>query len=402
MRKITVGTVDIGEKGINMVVDALKRGRISGGANVRLFEKAFAEYHRMHYCVAVSTGTDADTIALASFRQLDYPPQGEVLVPALNFISVANAIIHAGYLPKFVDVDPKSWNIDPQAAAQAIGPQTVGMIPTHLFGRPCDMDPLLESARKHNLFVVEDAAEAHGARYKGKLVGTMGDMGAFSFYVAHIITTGEGGAVLAGDEKQAEILRSLRAHGRACSCPVCKLNVDSGYCSIRFEQGGDLEDSRFSFLRIGYSAKMNDMEAAIGLEQIERLDQIVQARRKNFFFLNEGLGQFCDYLGLFEEGEDEWISPLCYPIMVSEEAPFTRRELVKHLECSGIETRPAFGSIPTQQPAFEYLGHKKGEFPNAEAVGRRGLYIGVHQNLSGEDLDYIVATFAEFFKKFGE
>jgi dTDP-4-amino-4,6-dideoxygalactose transaminase len=283
-RKITVGTVDIGEKGIKLVEDTLRRGRISGGANVRQFEQLFAEYHRMPYCVAVATGTDADTLALASFRFLGYPTEGEVLVPALNFIAVANSVVHAGYTPRFVDVSADTWNMDVAAVREAISAKTVGMIPTHLFGRPCDMDPLVELARQNGLFIVEDSAEAHGSKYKGRLAGTMGDAGTFSFYVAHIITTGEGGAVITREESQAEILRSLRAHGRACSCPVCKLNVDSSYCSKRFAEKTDLEDSRFSFLRIGYSSKMNDLEAAVGIDQMERLDSIIQARHSNLFY----------------------------------------------------------------------------------------------------------------------
>jgi dTDP-4-amino-4,6-dideoxygalactose transaminase len=397
-RKITVGTVDIGEKGIKLVEDTLRRGRISGGANVRQFESLFADYHRMPYCVAVATGTDADTLALASFRYLGHPSEGEVLVPALNFVAVANAVIHAGYTPRFVDVSPTTWNMDVSAVREAISAKTVGMIPTHLFGRPCDMDPLVELARQNGLFVVEDSAEAHGSKYKGRLAGTMGDVGTFSFYVAHIITTGEGGAIITREEPQAEILRSLRAHGRACSCVVCKLNVDSSYCSKRFGESGELEDSRFSFLRIGYSSKMNDLEAAIGIDQMERLDNIIQARHNNLFYLNSSLSAYHDYISTMVEDEHEQISALCYPILVNESAPFTRRQLVEHLENAGIETRPAFGSIPTQQPAYEFLGHKLGEFPHSEAMGRRGLYIGVHQNLSKEDLDYILEIFGQFFK----
>jgi len=401
-RKITVGTVDVGKEGINLVVEALKRGRISAGANVRRFEEMFADYHNMPYCVAVSTGTDADAIALCAHRYLGFPQRGEVIVPALNFIAVANAVIHSGYTPKFVDIDINTWNIDLHLVEQAVDEETVGIIPTHLFGRPCDMEAMTAVAKKNGLFVVEDSAEAHGAKFKGKLVGTFGDMSTFSFYVAHIITTGEGGAVLAKDERQAEVLRSLRAHGRACSCPVCILNVGSDYCAKRFEQAGDLEDSRFSFLRVGYSSKMNELEASLGIEQIGRLDDIVQARRHNLFYLNKGLEPYRDVLYFFEENEGEWISPLSYPILVRKQAPFSRKQLVAHLEGVGIETRPAFGSIPTQHPAYEYMGHKKGEFPNAEEVGRRGLYIGIHQNLTKDDLDYVIDSFRSFFKEFGE
>jgi CDP-6-deoxy-D-xylo-4-hexulose-3-dehydrase len=251
--------------------------------------------------------------------------------------------------------------------------------------------------------VIEDAAEAHGARYKGKLVGTIGLMGTFSFYVAHIVTTGEGGAIITDDDELDTLLRSVRAHGRACSCKVCRLNTGSGrLCEKRFleDESDAVYDGRFRFERIGYSAKMNDLEAALGIDQVARLDQIIAKRRYNMKEFTKGLKQFAEQLLLFDDrNENELISPLVYPIVIRKGSTFTRKQLTRFLEDRGIETRPMFGSIPTQQPAYRHLGFKSGAFPNSEYIGANGFYIGVHQNLEQSDIDMVLNSFYDFFKQ---
>lgn len=394
-RKITVGTVSVGERGKALVLDALNRGRISGGRFVDEFEKAFAGYHGVKHGVAVSSGTDADAIAVAVLHDGGAERGDEIVVPALTFISVANAVLHAGFVPVFADIDRRSWNIDPASIERVITPRTRAILAVHNFGRPAAMDELGDIASSRELMLIEDAAEAHGARYKDRLVGTIGAMGAFSFYVAHILTTGEGGMVITDDSDLAGLLRSLRAHGRACDCRVCVLNTDSAYCPLRYRYGDNV-DIRFHFERVGFSSKMNEMEAALGIEQVEHMDEIVEKRRENLFYLNETLSPYGEFLELLEEQPHERISPLCYPVVLTEAAPFERFELTKFLEQRGIETRPMFGSIPTQQPSYRWMGYAPGDFPAAEYVGSRGFYIGCHQNVSRDDLDYIVENFAKF------
>jgi len=396
--KIGVGTVNVGPEARRLVNEALDSNRISQGRLVRRFERLFAAYHgpEMH-CVALSTGTAADTLALAALLDRGARRGEEVIVPALTFIATANAIVHAGFSPRFVDVDPVTWQIDPAGVTAAITDRTCAIMPVHLFGKPAPMDELLAIARGHGLAVVEDAAEAHGARYKGRPVGTLGLMGAFSFYSAHIITTGEGGAVITADEELAGLLRSLRAHGRACKCEVCRLNVSSAYCPLRFQYGEDV-DTRFFFERLGYSEKMNELEAALGIEQVARLDGIVEARRANLFYLNEHLAGLSEFFQFMTEAPYERLSPLVYPLVIRPEAPFNRRAITQYLEQHDVDTRPMFGSIPTQQPAYAFLGHRPGEFPHAEAVGQRGFYVGVHQDLTRADLDTIVTCISEFVR----
>lgn len=402
MRKVTVGTVDTTPKALELITEALASGRISGGTLVSRLENAFAAFHGVRNCVAVNTGTAADTIAVAVLMERGARPGDEIVLPALTFISVANAIIHAGFTPVFADVDAQTYNVTAESMAKVVRGRTRGLLPVHMFGRPAPMDEILQMGNTQHLAVIEDAAEAHGARYRGRLVGTMGLMGTFSFYVAHIITTGEGGAVITADDELDTLLRSIRAHGRACSCKVCRLNTGAGdLCDKRFLDDEDdaVYDGRFRFERIGYSAKMNDLEAALGLDQIERLDLIVAKRRHNMKELTAGLRQYEEHLILFDDrSEDEFISPLVYPIVIRGGAPFARKQLTRFLERQGIETRPMFGSIPTQQPAYRHLGFKPGDFPNADYIGANGFYIGVHQNLTPDDIAIVLESFAEFFK----
>jgi dTDP-4-amino-4,6-dideoxygalactose transaminase len=244
--------------------------------------------------------------------------------------------------------------------------------------------------------VIEDAAEAHGAMYKGRNVGQWGDLAAYSVYLAHIITTVEGGIITTNRKDFAEILRSLRCHGRACKCKVCVINTSSGYCQKRFKYGRDI---RFVFERIGYSSKMNELEAAVGLGSLTMYHKIIQERRRNLLTMIERFKEFSPYLSTIQEEEDERIGPHAFPIILAKVAPFTRDKLVLYYEKNGIDTRDLFASMPTQCPGFKFLGYKIGDFPNAEYIGNRGLHIGVHQDLHDEHIDYIVKVTRDFLNQ---
>jgi len=398
MFRITVGTVNIGETTKKRVMKVLDSNRLSSGKYVEEFENKFARYHGARSAIAVNTGTSACTIALAALHDIIAQRDDEVILPALTFIATSNAVLHAGFKPVFVDIDKDTYNINPEKIEEAITPKTRAIMPVHLFGRPCDMNKIMDIARAKELYVVEDASEAHGALYHGKKVGTFGSLAAFSFYVAHIVTTGEGGAIITSDEELAVSSRSLRAHGRACKCKKCVLNISSSQCPLRFKLDDNI-DTRFFFERVGYSSKMNEIEAAIGIEQIDKLDEIIKKRRKNLNFLNTHLKEFEEYFQLFRDKEGEVISPLAYPLLIRGGGKFQRKHIVAFLEKNGIETRPMFSSIPTQQPAYKYLGLKPGKFPDAEYVGTHGFYIGVHQDLKEEDLYFVVETIKKFIKK---
>jgi dTDP-4-amino-4,6-dideoxygalactose transaminase len=378
-----------------LINEILESGRVSTGKYVREFEEKFAVLIGRKEAVAVSSGTDADTLALAVLHDFGAKRGDEIIVPALSFIATGNAVLHAGFIPVFVDIERETLNIDVKKIENAITKKTRAIMPVHLMGKPADMDAINEIAKKYGLYVIEDAAEAYGAIYKGRKIGTLGDLAAFSTYLAHMISTVEGGVVVTDREDFAEILRSLRAHGTACKCKVCTLRAKGGYCPKRFQYG---EDTRFLFERIGYSSKMNELEAAVGLGNLEIFDQILEKRRKNWEMLYKKFKQFEPYLTTIKENENEKIGPHAFPIIISEDAPFTRREMVDFLEKNGIETRSLFSSIPTQCKGYKFLGYKLGDFPNAEFIGRNGLHIGVHQDLSEEHIEYIIEKIKEFLE----
>lgn len=397
--KIPFGTITVTEKAKKLIFEALENNRLSSGKYVREFEKKFAELLGVKEAVCVSSGTDAVALALATLYDFGAKRGDEVILPALSFVATGNAVLQAGFTPVFMDIDRKTLNIDISKIEAVITNKAKAIIPVHLMGKPVNMDAINGIAKKYNLFVIEDAAEAHGAQYKGKNVGTLGDMGAFSLYVAHIITTIEGGIIVSNKPDFAETLRSLRSHGRACKCESCVVNTASAYCAKRF-QYGDNADIRFIFERIGFSSKMNELEAAIGLGNLDMYQEILQKRRENLYYLLSQFGQFNPYLTTIEKEFHEEIGPHALPIIIQEGARFTRNQLVTYFEKNGIDTRDLFSSIPTQCKGFSFLGYEPGSFPNAEYIGNNGIHIGVHQDLGKEECDYIIEVISGFLTQY--
>ncbi|MDO8668949.1 MAG: DegT/DnrJ/EryC1/StrS family aminotransferase, partial [Candidatus Buchananbacteria bacterium] len=386
-------TISITQRSKDLINQALDSGRVSSGKYVREFEQRFAKLIGVKEAVALSSGTDADVLALAVLHDFGAKRGDEIILPALSFVATGNAVLHAGFNPVFVDIERETLNINPKKIEEKITEKTKAILPVHLMGKPADMDAINEIAKKHHLYVIEDAAEAYGAVYKGRNVGTLGDMAAFSTYLAHMISSVEGGMVATNRADFAEILRSLRSHGRACDCKICVLNTASAFCPKRFQDG---EDIRFIFKRIGYSAKMNELEAAVGLGNLDIYDEILAKRRQNLSSLTEKFKKFEPYLTTIKKGKDEEIGPHAFPIILKEKVPFTRNQLVDYLEKQGVETRNLFSSIPTQCPGFSFLGHKLGDFPNAEYIGNNGLHIGIHQGINEEGIDYVIEVIDKF------
>ncbi len=398
--KIPFGTISVTEKSKNLIEKILESNRLSSGKYVREFEKKFAELIGTKEAVAVSTGTDADALALATLYDFGAKRGDEVITPALSFVATGNSILQAGFIPVFVDVERDTLNIDPIKIESTITEKTKAIMPVHLMGKPAKMDEIVNVAKKYNLLVIEDAAEAHGASYKGKNIGALGDMAAFSLYVAHIISTVEGGIITTNNPEYAEILRSLRSHGRACKCESCILNTASAYCAKRF-QYGENEDIRFIFERIGYSSKMNELEAAIGLGNLDIYEDILKKRKNNLYYLMEKFKKFESYLTTIRKEPYEEIGPHAFPIIIQQDVKFTRVQLVNYFEKNGIDTRNLFSSIPTQCPGFRFLNYKLGDFPNAEYIGENAIHIGVHQDLNEDSCNYILDTAEDFLNTYG-
>lgn len=369
--KVPFGTVSITAEARRLIDRALEKKLVTRGRYVEKFEQEFAKLFETRHAVAVSSGTDADALALAVLYDYGAARGDEIIVPALSFVATGNAVFQAGFKPVFADIRRETLNIDVRKIEAAITPRTRGIMPVHLMGKPADMDPILAIAKKHKLYVIEDAAEAHGAEYKGRRIGTMGHMAAFSLYAAHIVTTIEGGIVATNDARMAEILRSLRNHGIV---------------------------GKFQFERIGFSAKMNEIEAAVGIGNIKIFNRILGQRRKNLLRLIKHFKRFEDYFIYVKEEEEEKIGPHAFSIILREGLPFSKDDLVSYLDEKGIDSRNLFYSMPTQCASYRFLGYKLGDFPEAEYCGDHGLHIGIHQDLRESDMDYVAEVVEQFIK----
>lgn len=394
--KYPFGTITITDKSKRIIQEVLNSGRVSSGKYVKEFEEKFAQLIGTKEAVAVSSGTDANALALAVLYDFGAKRQDEVIIPALSFAATGNSVLQAGFTPVFVDIERKTLNINPSLIEEKITQKTKAIMPVHLMGKPADMDKINKVAKKYNLYVIEDAAEAQSATYKGKNVGTLGDMSAFSLYIAHIISTVEGGIITTDNKDYAEILRSLRSHGRGCKCKSCVLNTKGEYCENRFKYSMDI---RFIFERIGFSAKMNELEAAVGLGYLDIYQEIYKKRKDNFLYIRERFKKFSEYFDTINPEPYEEMAPYAFPIILKEGLKFTRDEFAHYLEKHGIDTRSLFLSMPTQCNGFKFLGYKLGDFPEAEYIGNNGLHIGVHQDITFKHIDYFIETVEKFLKE---
>ena len=387
---ITVGDFRIGKKeriAINQVLDS---GRISEGQKVREFEKSWAEYIGTKYAIALNSGTSALIAGLSALKHLNYisKEKPKVITTPLSYIATSNAIVLNQLEPVFVDINPQTFVIPPaniKALLEKTGSSEYSVIlPVHLMGYPCDMNKINKIAKKYDLITFEDSAQAHGTCYMGKKMGSLSLLSAFSFYIAHNIQAGELGAINTDNYEIIKTIKRIKANGRACDCPVCTRNT-TGCPKIDKYDG----DPRFTHDIIGYNFKAMEFQAALALTQIENATQIKMTRNENVKYLNDGLDGL-DEIKLPVYSKD--VSYLAYPIVCKS---VNRKKLMMQLESKGIETRPLFGCI-SLQPAYKFLRNKyKEKLPNAEYIGANCFYIGCHQYLTQDDLEYIIKTFKE-------
>ncbi|MFL7790580.1 MAG: lipopolysaccharide biosynthesis protein RfbH, partial [Anaerolineae bacterium] len=301
----------------------------------------------------------------------------------------------------FVDCELGTYNLDPEQLELALSERTRALFFAHTLGNPADMERVMAFARAHALYVIEDACDALGSTYDGRMVGSFGDLSTFSFYPAHHITTGEGGAVLTHSAKLARVAQSIRDWGRDCHCT--HESPPEGACGRRFEwriPGVDEPyDHRYLYSEIGYNLKMTDIQAAIGLMQLDKLPDFVTARKRNFLRLYEGLKPYEEFLILptwSERADPSWFA---FPLSVRPGAPFTRRDLTKWLEGRNIETRFLFAGNIIRQPGYRHIRHRTvGDLPKSDLVMRSAFFFGVYPGLDEVRLDYMLETFADFFK----
>ncbi|UCC68781.1 MAG: DegT/DnrJ/EryC1/StrS family aminotransferase [Armatimonadota bacterium] len=390
--RIGVGCLSIGSKERQYLLDVLDSNRLSYGPYSRKFEALFGAQHSCQYAIFCNSGTSALRVAVASLKETDGWEDGdEVIVPAITFVSTANVLLMQGLKPVFVDPDPRTYNIDPSKIEEAISERTRCIVPVHLFGQPCEMDPIMGIAAGRKVRVIEDSCETMFVRYRGRPVGSFGDVSCFSTYVAHLLVTGVGGLACTSDAELAVILRSLINHGR-----------DGIYLSIDDDKEANGEElfqivaRRFRFVRLGYSFRATEMEAALGLAQLERLEEIIRKRQQNAAFLTEHLSRFSEELQLPYCPPHSEHAYMMYPVVLRDRKG-SKTDLVNFLEDQGIETRDMLPLI--NQPVYvQMFGEMSERYPVADWINRCGFYIGCHQELREEELQYIVDAFSRFFQ----
>ncbi|MEH2386618.1 MAG: lipopolysaccharide biosynthesis protein RfbH [Nostoc sp.] len=366
------------------------------------FEEKFAQWIGVKHCLLVNSGSSANLLALTALTSPELgekrlKPGDEIITVAAGFPTTVNPIFQNQLVPVFLDIEIPSYNIDITQLEAGLSERTRGIMIAHALGNPFNVKTVTEFAQKHNLWLIEDNCDALGSLYQGQKTGTFGHIATASFYPAHHITMGEGGAVLTNDSKLKKILESLRDWGRSCWCPP---GVDNT-CNKRFGwQLGELPfgyDHKYTYSHIGYNLKITDMQAAVGLAQLEKLPHFVQKRRKNFDFIYQKLVDLQDILILpkaTDESEPSWFGFL---ISVKENAGFNRYELVKYLEQNKITTRLLFGGNLINQPAYKGLKYRVvGDLINTDYVMNNSFWVGVYPALNENMFLYMVKHLYKF------
>lgn len=374
---------------------------ITAGPYAAEFERALAAYAGARGAVFVNSGSSANLLALAACTspKLERPlrPGDEVITPAAGFPTTVNPIAQLGCVPVFVDVELGTYNPDPERIARAIGPRTRAIMTAHMLGNPFDAVAYRALADRHDLFLIEDTCDGLGATLDGRMAGTFGDFGTLSFYPAHQMTTGEGGAVLCHDPARQRIVESFRDWGRDCWCEPGKDDT----CGKRFAwQLGRLPagyDHKYIYSHLGYNLKATDLQAAIGLAQLRRVPSFVARRRRNFDGLLAALAPFADVLVLPRHEPRAAPSWFAFPITVRPEAPFTKNDFVAFLEGRRIATRSLFAGNLLRQPAWDDRPHRvAGSLANSDAIATATFLVGVYPGIDDERLAYMQQALREF------
>ncbi|SDC07882.1 CDP-6-deoxy-D-xylo-4-hexulose-3-dehydrase [Candidatus Frackibacter sp. WG11] len=393
------------EKEMMSLVDSALDFWLTAGRYAEEFEEKFADYFGLKSCSLVNSGSSANLIALTAFTSPKLgdkrlKPGDEVITVAAGFPTTVNPIIQNGLIPVFVDVNLGTYNVNIEQLRQAISSKTKAIMLAHTLGNPFNLEAVMEIAKEHDLYVIEDCCDAVGSTYNDELVGTFGDAATVSFYPAHHMTMGEGGAVLVDSTKLERIVRSFRDWGRDCYCEPGQDNT----CGYRFErQMGTLPygyDHKYIYSHIGYNLKVLDLQPAIGIEQLKKLPSFIKKRKENFKKLKDGLKDYEDYLILPEATKNSDPSWFGFPITVRKDSGINRADLVNHLEENKIMTRMLFAGNITRQPAYQNVKYRVvGNLENTDYIMNNTFFIGVYPGIDQEKRDYILQVFADYFSK---
>ncbi len=393
------------EKEMINLIDASLDFCLTAGRYARKFEEEFAKFLGVEYCLLTNSGSSANLLAISSLTspklgERRLKPGDEVITTACGFPTTLNPILQNNLIPVFVDIDLGVYNIQVNKIERAISKKTKAIFIAHTLGNPANLEKILKIVKKYNLWFIEDNCDALGSKYKGKYTGTFGHLATFSFYPAHQITMGEGGAVVTDDPLLKKIVASFRDWGRDCWCEPGHDNT----CGKRFsQQFGELPfgyDHKYVYSHIGYNLKITDMQAAIGVAQLKKLPSFIKARRKNF---DELYKFFKNYQNYFLLPQPEKNSAPCwfgFPLLVRKTAPFTKNDIVQYLEDNKIATRMLFGGNLTKQPAYQNVKYRIFDsLKNTDLVMNNLFWIGVYPGITGGKLTYVIKVINKFFEE---
>lgn len=389
--KIGVGGLRLSPRAKELVMEVLDSDRLTAGPKMARVEAEIAAIHGCRYGLMCNSGTSALQIALAALKERDGWQDGdEVLVPALTFVASSNVVLYNSLRPVFVDVDPQYYTIDPARIEEKISPRTKAIMPVHIGGLPCDMDPILDIARAHRLRVVEDSCEAMFARYRDRPVGSFSAIACFSTYVAHVITTGVGGICTTNDPELIVMLKSIMNHGR----DSIYIRIDDDAKAVGTELFR-IADSRFSFVRLGHSFRCTELEAALGLAQLEEREGLWGRRQSIAARFTEAFSSVEDRLQLPRPRPESEHAYMFYPLTIID-SRIDRDDLIRYLEDRGIETRYLLPLL--NQPIYRKLfGDLEPQYPVAARLNRTAFYVGCHPYMTDADVDYVIDSMLSYF-----
>src|SRR5467141_1157809 len=391
--RIPLSVPTYGTEEVEEAVDSLLSTWVTMGAKVKKFEEAFAQYNGSRHAVMVNSGSSANLLALSVLANPILPDHiekgSEIITPAVTWATTVYPISNVGCTPVLVDVDPRTFNILPEEMEKAVGSKTRAVVPVHLLGGPCELEKITRIAKEHDLFLVEDACESTGAEIQGRKVGSFGDIGTFSFFISHHISTIEGGMVVTNDDTLYEYLKAMRAFGW-----VRDLREKESYSAAN--KG---IDPRFLFVTHGYNLRPTEIQGAFGIHQIRKLDNFINQRRENADYWTKKLSTYKDKLELPSEQANVKHVYFGYPLTVRSDAGFHRAELVDHMEKKLIETRPIMAGNMAEQPAMKHVPHRTvGELPNSQMIMRQSFFYGNHNGIGTQEREYITDTIIEFLE----
>lgn len=394
------------EKEIMCLIDSSLDFWLTEGKYSDLFENEFARFLGSKYCLLVNSGSSANLLAVTALtsEKLDgrkLSPGDEVVTLACGFPTTLNPIIQNNLIPVFIDIEKGSYNIKVDDLKKAISNKTRAIIIPHTLGNPCNLAEVLSVVKKYKIWFIEDNCDALGSKYCDKFTGTFGHISTFSFYPAHHITMGEGGALVTDDPTLYKIIFSLKNWGKDCWCKTGEDNA----CGKRFSQKiGDLPfgyDHKYIYSHIGYNFKVTDMQAAIGVQQLKKLPGFIEKRKNNFNILYNFLIKYKKFIVLPEWDRKSEVSWFGFPILIKGEAPFKRNKIIDYLESNKIATRMLFGGNLLKHPAYRGIQYRiVTDLKNTDLVMNNLFWIGVYPGIDEDRLDYICKTFHNFFKNF--